>query len=68
MSGMNPKKAVLTEATPKNGRVVTLRASAMLEKQIKELCAAWGENVTQVIYRAINQAYEREFKNTSGKK
>jgi hypothetical protein len=46
---------------PKSHPVVTFRAPPIVLKQIKALCEVWGQNITQVIYRAIQSAYEREF-------
>ncbi len=62
LEDMNPKTAKLSG---KKSLVKTFLATPVVLKQLSELGAKWGENMTQVIFRCISKAWENEF---SGKK
>jgi hypothetical protein len=47
-------------ASLKGQPVISFRAPPIVRKQLEALKAAWGENFTQVIHRAIASAYEKE--------
>lgn len=64
---MNPKKAKL-ETEPTGHRVMSFRASMVVQTQLAELCKKWGESITQAIHRALAQAHDREFNSNLKKK
>ena len=43
-------------------KVLSFRAPKIVQKQLAELVAAWGESATHAIHRAIAMAHEREFR------
>lgn len=54
---MNPKHAKISK---KEGRPVNFRATKITASQITDLMLHWGENISQVLTRAVQQAWERE--------
>jgi len=45
----------------KEKRVISFRASKIVNKQIAELTERWGESTTRAIHRAVAIAHEKEF-------
>jgi hypothetical protein len=50
-----------TTEESKDRRVLSFRAPKIVQKQIAELMAAWGENTTHVVHRALAIAHSKEF-------
>ena len=59
LSDMSPKKTKV-DKKPKSGKSTTFRASLITVLQMLDLQKKWGENPTQVLTRAVQQAWERE--------